>query len=275
MKDNLLIFVVAAVFFFARGAAADEVAPALEGADLRVRADLLLRALVAAKPEPKLRGLYAAFDPSVSDPKALAACDDDGDYVIVLSDAMLRLASFVARVAKDDETNATHKLDDYADFLVHNQTRGKRLLPPAAGAYAPGVDLRNQERWNEIVLFLYARELAHLRAGELVCPNPTTTKERGDDEWTLAEQTAAADGAKKLYPGKQLERDEDAVAELHALHQDETGALTLLHFFARFEATAAVTPAHAIPTYLTTHPRSAWRAARIEAAHPKPAPKEL
>lgn len=262
MKANLVVVLLAAVFFFGRMARADEVAPALEGADLRVRAEVVLRGLVAAKPDPKLRGLYAAFDPNVSDPSVMAACDDDGDYVIVVSDAMLRLAAFLARL----EAN---QLEEYADFLVRNQVSGKRLLPPAAGTFPNGVDAKNEERWTAIVAFLYARELGALRGGDLVCPNPTTTKERGDDTWTAAEQSVAAIGARALYPGKQLERDRDAIAELSSAGQDEAGALVLLQFFARFEGNRA--SASAIPTYLTLHPRSAWRAGVVKAAaRPKP-----
>jgi hypothetical protein len=250
MKPNLLLCVLAAVCFFARAAAADEVAPALEGADLRVRASLALGVLVAAKPDAKLRGLYAAFDGDTSDASVMAACDDDGDYVIVMSDAMLRLASFVARLAVDDEAHGTHKLDDYAEHLAKNQVAGKRLLPPAAGAYAADVDLSTQTRWGEIVLFLYARELARLRAGDLVCPHPTTTKERGDDEWTAAEESAATAVARTLYPGKQAERDASAVAEIRALGQEVTGSRELVQFLARFVAASP----RVVPTYLALHP---------------------
>lgn len=249
MKANLVVVVLAALFFFARVARADEVAPALEGADLRVRASLLLRELMNAKPEPKLRGIYAAFDPSVSDPIAMAACDDDGDYVIVMSDAMLRLAGFIARLATEDDANHGHKLDDYADHLAKNQTPGKRLLPPAAGAYTAGAG--DDDRWAAIMRFLYARELAHLRAGELVCPNPTVTKERGDDDWTPAEAAAARTSASALYPGKQAERDANAIDELGT----NDGALALLQFFASFEAAGP----RSLPSYLPLHPRSAAR----------------
>lgn len=262
MKANLVVVVLAALFFFAGGARADEVAPSLEGADLRVRAADVLRGLVTAKPDAKLRGIYAAFDSSVADPNAMAACDDDGDYVIVMSDAMLRLVGFVARLSVDDESNGTHKLEEYAAHLAQNQMPGKRVLPPAAGTYASGVDLRNEGRWNEIMAFLYARELAHLRARELVCPNPTVTKERGDDAWTAAEAATARVTASALYPGKQTERDAAAVAE----GQSETGAVELLRFFAHFEtASAKVTPA-----YLTLHPHSAARLAAIRTKEARP-----
>jgi hypothetical protein len=250
MKANFLLCVLAAAFFFARAAAADEVAPALEGADLRVRASLALGSLVAAKPDAKLRGLYAAFDGNASDASVMAACDDDGDYIIVMSDAMLRLASFVARLSVDDEAHGTHKLDAYAEHLAKNQAAGKRLLPPAAGAYAADVDLSTQTRWREIVLFLYARELARLRAGDLVCPHPTATKERGDGEWTAAEQSAAIAAAHAVYPAKQAERDASAVAEVRALGEELTGSQQLLPFLAHLEAAGP----RVTPTYLALHP---------------------
>lgn len=248
MKINLLVVVAAAALFFARGARADEVAPALEGADLRVQADAALRQLVGAKPDPKLRGLYAAFDPRGDDPLAQVACDDDGDYVIVLSDAMLRLVSFLARI--DDAAT-------YAAFLVRNQLPGKLLLQPPAGAFAATADEHASEqaeaRVEAMLRFVYARELAHLRAGALVCPNPTPTRERGDAEWTAAEQGSAAATAARVYP-----RDE--AIESNA---DVSGAPALLGFFAAYERERAM--AHLVPSYLATHPRSAACLAAIRA----------
>jgi hypothetical protein len=233
VKARFSLLFAAFCLFFASSARADEVAPALEGSDLRTRADMILRSLIAAKPEPKLRGLYAAFDPSVTDPIAQVACDDDGDYVIVVSDAMLRVLSYASRVKSPKE---------YAQFLASTQRAGHRVMPPPANTEAAQDGA--EERWTEMMRFLYASELARLRAGDLVCAHPTATKERGDDEWTPAEQRTAAEAARTIYPTNQPARDATAILEV-----GDVGARALLGFFSWLGHEQWT------PTYLVLHPR--------------------
>ena len=129
-------------------ARADEVAPELETADLRTLAQASLRAqieVLAPAERRRLVGLYVAIDPDAADPAAQISCDDDGDPVIVVTDAMLRLGSHVARA---DE--ASHRIEDYAAFLVRTQLPGRRLLPPPPGFFATGASAR-PERTAEIV----------------------------------------------------------------------------------------------------------------------------
>ena len=189
LRDLLLIIiggVLMAVSASSSRANADEVAPELEGADLRQVAGAELRRLarsMSASEQKRLVGIYAAFDDDASDPIAQVACDDDGDYVIVLSEAMLRLASYLAHGASDDDSAA------YARFVAHSQVPGRRLLPPPAGFFGtrlPGTTF--ESRLREALSFVIARELAHLRAGDLTCDHPTATHEHGDDAWTAPEQ---------------------------------------------------------------------------------------
>lgn len=229
---------------FVRDARADEVAPSLEGQDLRASASMLLAALRVGAPVPA--GIYVAFDPSQSDPLAQAACDDDGDYVVLVSDAMLRLSAELARVSLYDDANHTAKLDEYAAFLAANQTPGKRLLPPAAGSFAlPLVSAASHERLFGILAFVLARELEHVRAGDLTCAHPTATREAGDDVWTPAEATAAAETAKRVVPA----RDRAALYDVHQLGLPAEGPATLLRFFLKLSA--ASSSFH--PSYLATH----------------------
>src|ERR1700723_1175055 len=76
-----------------------DVAPAAALALARSTARDAMGALVARLPaeaKRRLTGMYVAFDDSATDVNALAACDDDGDYVVVVSDALLRLAETAA-----------------------------------------------------------------------------------------------------------------------------------------------------------------------------------
>lgn len=246
---------------------ADEVAPELEGSDLRVRAQLELRRVFIALPpadQRKLTGMYVAFDSSVSDPIAQVACDDDGDYVVLLSDAMLRLVSFVARAETHDEVTGDKRLRDYAAFLARSQTAGRRLLPPppgffaARGAWSPEV---YEARLNETLSFVVAGELARARRGDLVCPKPTPTKESGDEVWSVGESRKAAEVAAKVYPGADS-RDVDAITSALDVGYSERGAFALLHFFTELE----IQSTSFLPTYLLHHPRSAARKVAVAEA---------
>jgi hypothetical protein len=173
----------------------------------------------------------------VSDVEAQVGCDDDGDYVIVLSDAMLRLATHVARAADD-------KVEEYAAFLSRSQLPGRRLLPPPPGFYSGG-KASSDDSMQDILAFVIGHELARLRAGDLVCPKPTATKERGDEIWSSAEQRRAAEVAMSVYPHSQAMRDDEALARLLDSGRSERGALAWLRFFAaaRFKASyAAIHP---------------------------------
>jgi hypothetical protein len=257
------------VLFFAPPAAADEVAPELESQDLRTKAHLELKKLVAALPVPdqrRLTGIYVAFHGEASDPFALASCDDDGDYVVVLSDAMLRLVSHVARAQSYDDANGSRKIEEYAAFLARSQLPGRRLLPPPPGFYvAESAAGTYEDRLRESLAFVVARELTHLRTGQLVCAHPTATKEAGDDTWTAAEQRRALENAATLYPGRAT-HDAEAVVRVLDAGRMERGALGLLRFLEQYEAEQRVFVPRFAPTYRTHYPQSAARASAIRVA---------
>jgi hypothetical protein len=258
-----------------RVAGADEIAPELETLELRQKARAEAKRLLgdlAPSDRHRLVGLYVAFDPDAADPGAMVACDDDGDYVVVVTDAMLRLVSIVARAQSDDESNGTHGVEDYASFLAVSQVSGRRLLPPPPGFY-PSLDggIAQESRLREALSFVLARELAHLRGGDLACPHPTATHENGDDVWTASERRRALEGAASVYPGRAIPRDEEATRRVLDAGRTELGALALLHFFAQLETQrgAAESRANAsrfTPTYLAQHPSASARAATVKAA---------
>ncbi len=248
-----LIFLV----LFALPARADEIAPEMIGAELRAKATAELRALQATMTDAekkRLVGLYLAIDPDASDALAQAACDDDGDYVIVVSDAMLRLVDDVAHAASDDEANGSHRLEDHAAFLAASQVPGKRLLPPPPGFYAAARGASQEDRLREALDFVLAHELERLRAGELACPRPTATKEHGDDEWTSTEKLAAQQAAAALYPRHAADRDRGAVARVLAVRGSLDGAVALTRFF------DAVSGSRFAPSYARWHPPAGRRA---------------
>ncbi len=261
-----------------RIAQADEIAPELETFELRQKAQTEAKRLVndlTANDRRRLTGVYVAFDGNASDPSAMAACDDDGDYVVVISDAMLRLVSLVARAQSDDESHGTHGVEGYASFLATSQVPGRRVLPPPPGFYASAsasasasLDAGGPQevRLREALSFVIARELTHFRAGDLVCAHPTATHENGDDVWTASEQRHALETARSLYPGRATPRDEEATTRVLEAGRTEEGALGLLRFFAQLEAEGSANAKRFVPTYLVQHPGSSARAAAVKTA---------
>lgn len=268
---RLVLAVAVAVAFIVApaAAAADEVAPELEPSDLRDLARTELKKIVAALPagdQKRLVGVYAAFHSDASDPFALAACDDDGDYVVLVSDAMLRLVANVARAQSYDDANTSRKIEDYAAYVARTQVTGRRLVPPPPGFYTAELAAKTyDDRVRESLAFVVARELTHLRAGQITCPKPTATKEAGDDEWTTAEHRRALENVGTLYPGRGS-HDGEAIVRVLAVGRTERGAIGLLRFFDQYEAEQRVFVPRFTPTYRTYYPASAMRASAIKVA---------
>ena len=138
MRKNLLVARVAVLLAVASadGVAHAQVdpAPAAALAIARRTATEVLSALVArlsADDKRKLVGIYVAFDESATDINALAACDDDGDYVVVVSDAFLRLARTVAAAQATDEIFGTHSTPPSSRG---RKRRGSRRFRPRSGS---------------------------------------------------------------------------------------------------------------------------------------------
>jgi hypothetical protein len=214
-----------------------------------------------------LTGIYVAFDESRTDVSAMVACDDDGDYVVVVSDALLMLAGFVAQAEAADEMHRTHKVDEYARFLAEAETKRAaprrapaRPVPPPPGFFegAPSRDPRvldlERARMREILASIVTHEVAHLLAGELVCPNPTATHEKGDDEWTAEERERALDGASRIYtPDSVLAADALATTLLLAAERNQLGSFAWLRTMERLEPSVRDASDQAAWTYLRLH----------------------
>jgi len=152
----------------------------------------------------KIVGAYVAFHADPRDPNVFAGCDDDGDYVIVMSDAMLVLADAFARAKATDEAHGTEKVAQYAAFLANGQRPGERLLAPPPGFFersqaTPELSELQSKHFRALVTHLLAAEAAHMLAGDLVCTAPTATHERGDDVWTGQEHATAFAAAAKVH----------------------------------------------------------------------------
>jgi hypothetical protein len=271
-----LVSLLAFVLLAPRAAGADETAPELETHALRSEARSILAALVTTlTPEERARtvGVYLAVDANPTDPSALAACDDDGDYVVVVSDAMLRLIDHAARAgAIEDVTVSARKVAEYGAFLARSQRPNERLLPPPPGFFGGDAQRDPAELRRDALAFVLGRELEHVRARDVSCPHPTATKERGDDVWTAAEQRAAVALAARTYRADATLRDFTAAARLFAAGGSGRGALATLGVLSAIEqARDPRRPGAFAPSYLRYHPASAERMSTVRRARAAPA----
>ncbi len=275
VRPHVFALAVAALFGTPGKADASDLAPSLGVEELRDVARIeLKRQLGVLDPESarKLVGTYVVFEPDLADPLAAPACDDDGDAVVVLSDAMLRLAADVARAGAVDEKTGTRHVEDYSAFLARVQLPGRKLLPPPPGFYLGSESARGapveDDRLHEGVAFLVGHELARLRAGDVVCPKPTATREGGDDTWTVDEHKRAMREAGRVFQmgGVQSLRDDEATKRMITSGRGTHGALALLRFFEQYERDRMVFTSRFVPTYLAHHPTSALRAGSVRAA---------
>lgn len=273
---TLLPFLV--VFAFVRLAAAQTtaktqpskpIAPSLTPAMLHQRTDDLLQGLMRDLPtvtQSKLVGAYVAFDADLSQPYAMIACDDDGDYVVVVSDAMVEFAQRVAEAASDDELTSSKKLEAYATSLGAASVRGARLLPPPPGFYSGAHDPDHQgELFDQAMRGLLAHELARLARGHLVCARPSAAREAADDVWTPAERAFAWTLSERLYDSQHL-ADADA-ATTPWLRGRSKGYLAMLDAFALIEAGTSAQRPSATVTFpqIRLHQNNGARAAALRA----------
>lgn len=233
-------------------ARADEIAPGIVRRDLATFAEQEVQAIVRASApadRQRLVGIYAAIDPDPSEPRAQPACDDDGDPVVVFSEAMLELAGSLATASLKGED----RVEEYAAFTARTWTRGARWSPlPARPGEAPAAftPLEWETRLREILLFVAVREIARITAGELTCPHPTPTREQGDAIWTRAEALEAMRVSGRLAPDWPSEAPFDA---LRQMKRGDAGGRALLAFVGRHTRGPSGGP-RSILTYEIFHP---------------------
>jgi hypothetical protein len=195
-------------------------------------------------------GVYVAFDESRVDVLAQAACDDDGDYVVVVSEAMLDL---IERVAVASSQNI---LTEYQSRLSQQPAQAP-LLPLPAGAYDAPADPAVRDRtWTSAVRYVLGAELSHETSERLVCPRPTPTRERADDVWTDGERSAALRSA-TFYSAATIERaDQRSLEWMFDAGAPEDGAVDVLGTLGALEP-------RGLGGYVRLHPHALLRKANL------------
>jgi hypothetical protein len=153
---------------------------ATDVAFLRQRAGAVVADLKAALPEAtrtKVAGIPLFADPAVGEVNAFAACDDQGQPLMAISDGLLEVMAHSARFKAADEIFGGRRLDAYTQNLAQN-VRPKQPLPrPAQNFISPAEDndprklARQSHLMDEQLAFVLGHELAHHHLGHTGCAN--------------------------------------------------------------------------------------------------------
>jgi len=268
---HLRRFFGAATLVVSQVARADEVAPRMAELSTHDAVSMELAELVTAlspAEQKKLAGAYVAFNADEAAVDALPACDDDGDYVVVVSDGLLRLAEAVAYAAASDRTRGTQLVEAYGALLARAQTPAMLPLPPPVAklpsgpATAPTLDGDARALFLDLIAWLVADEVGHVIAGDIVCPHPTAERERADDTWTSTEHDAAL-GSAPQHMQQAARVDTWATEAMLARGRSEMGAVAWLVVLAAVEQAKAT---GRLSSYLALHPGSTHRVEALRAA---------
>lgn len=210
-------------------AAAPDVAPGLSLASLHQEASDALARVVAQRPSLPA-GTYVAVDPDPVHPYVIPACDDDGDAVVVVSDAALKLLEHASYGQALDEARGTRSVAAYGALLASAQRPEARLLPPG-GAFFRDVDAVVERaattHFRAGLGFWIGRAASVHDASEFRCARPDSFREHGDRTWTVAERSVALARAAALGSERDGLRTAWALAGVFALGGDERSAVAV------------------------------------------------
>lgn len=229
---------------------------------LRARAGGVLTELKAALKDGdrnKVQSIPLFADPSTGEVNAFAACDDQGQALMAVSDGLLEVMAFSARGKANDELFQTRKLDQYLKMIADDY-KPKKPLPRPANFIDPQQDndprkiARQNELMDEQLAFVLGHELAHHYLGHTGCA--TGTGSRGVNAGDFGRLLT------KALPGlnQQAEVASDvsgtnnllaAGARRNGVKWNEEGALLSLNFFAALDR---LTPESIIFAFESSHP---------------------
>lgn len=236
---------------------------ALDVAWLRNEAGAVMGALIAALPaatQAKVANIPFVADPTIGMVNAFAACDEQGQPLMAISDGLLEIEANIAQFRATDEIFATQKLDAYIQLLAQNQAPGAPIVRPPAGFIDPNQHVdgrkvaRQRQLLDEQIAFVLGHELAHHHLGHTGCANGGGSRGVGPGDLSRLLSRAmpmfnqpneiAADiaGVNNLL---------DAGAKQQGYRWNEEGAVLTLHFFSALDR---LTPASIVFAFENSHP---------------------
>ncbi|MEZ4314341.1 MAG: M48 family metalloprotease [Polyangiaceae bacterium] len=221
-----------------------------------------LMAGLSAANQQKVKNIPFFADPTVGEVNAFAACDDQGQPLMAITDGLLEVEANIAQFKANDEIFGTNKLDQYLTLLANQQQPGQPVVktPPGFTDPAQNVDGRKVQRQHQLfeeqVAFVLGHELGHHYLGHTGCANGAGGGSRGVSPADLArlasnviplanqpnELAADAAGTNNLLT---------AGSRRAGYKWTEGGALLTLDFFARLDQ---LTPMSILFGFERTHP---------------------
>ncbi len=235
---------------------------------LRQRAGAVLQELVAALADQrraKVQGIPLFSDPTVGEVNAFAACDDQGQPLMAVSDALLEVMAHSARFRAYDELFKGNKLDAYTSLVAQNYRPKKPLPRPGPGFVDPAQDMDGRKVARQAVLmdaqlaFVLGHELAHHYLDHTGCANGGGS--RGVSPGDFGRLVSRA--APFLNQPNEVGSDVAGVQNLLAAGQrrqgakwNEEGALLSLNFFGALDR---LTPESILFAFESSHPHPSIR----------------
>jgi len=208
----------------------------------------------------KVAGVPLFADPSVGEVNAFAACDDQGQPLMAISDSLLEVMAYSARFKATDEIFQTRKLDAYTSMVAENYQPKHPMPRPSGNFIDPSQDndgrkvARQNQLFDEQLAFVLGHEMSHHYLGHTGCANGGGSRgvNAGDFGRLMsralpglnqqAEVSADVSGTNNLLT---------VGARRNGAKWNEEGALLSLNFFAALDR---LTPEKVLFSFESTHP---------------------
>jgi hypothetical protein len=247
---------------------------------LRATARSVLGELVAALPpaaQAKVAGVPFRVDAKQGEVNAYAACDEQHQPYMSVTDGLLQIEAYMSQLRATDELFGTQKLDGYLQMVAKYQKTGQPIVTPPAGFVdgAQHADPRKVARQHQLLeeqlAFVLGHELGHHHLGHTGCANGQA---RESGQVTVGDLGRIINHVIPVT-NQYNEIDADGIgiddvlaagARRQGYHWTENGALLTLYFFSQLQR---LTLESAMLSILNSHPNPALRVDPIkrEAAH--------
>ncbi len=230
---------------------------------LRARAGAVLTELKTGLRDAdrnKVASVPLFADPTAGEVNAFAACDDQGQPLMAISDSLLEVMAFSARFKATDELFGTRKLDGYTSMVASEYQPKKPMPRPAASFIDPAQDndsrkiARQNQLLDEQLAFVLGHELAHHYLGHTGCANGGGSRGIGAGDFGRL-MSRAIPG---LNQQAEVSADVSGTNNLLAVGTkrsgtkwNEEGALLSLGFFAALDR---LTPEKVLFSFESSHP---------------------
>lgn len=234
---------------------------------LRGRAGAVLAELKAALPDgtrSKVEAIPLFADPSVGEVNAFAACDDQGQPLMAVSDGLLEVMAHSARFKAADEIFGGQRLNAYTQNVAQNY-RPKTPLPRPASNFisvAEDNDGRKLARQallvDEQLAFVLGHELAHHHLGHTGCANGGGSRGVGSGDFGRLLSRAVPLFNQPNEIGSDIAGTNNLLTAGSRRQQkwSEEGAMLSLNFFSALDQ---LTPESILFGFEATHPPPALR----------------